>query len=221
MGQIEIAKITNVDLSIERAFFKRCWYSIYHSCSLQQLGFSNLSKTLQDSFDQEEQDYVAHAPHRLFFHALRDGNIVGYISFEIQNDQVVDIKQIAFSPKDCTIDTLRELIFIIFEYVDEVSCIHMTLHRQAHLYNQISKDIGFVAQSGSDRALWIQSKMQFNKCGTCLCDFDYDDEQTSAQDGENGVESEDFLIFPPGEEEENWGCSQGDHSGFCSYSDKD
>lgn len=183
LSQMSIAKIESNDLRDQRSLFKRCWYSIYQDCSLKQLGFANLSKLVHENFDKEERDYAIKASNRLFFNAVQNNQVIGYISFDVKKGHAVYIKQIALLPDFCTVDSLRELIFVVFDHVSDVSCVHMTLHRQAKDYKDMATELGFVATPGSEKALSVHLRMQFNKCGTCLCDFDYEQNQDETDDG--------------------------------------
>ena len=224
-SQMTIASITSRDLSKERCLFKECWYSIYQDYSLRQLGFSNVSQVLQESFDQEERDYVTQAPNRLFFNAVVNDQVVGYVSFEIKDEAVVYIKQIAMLPYECTVDTLRELIFVIFDHVDKASCIHMDLHRMASQYGKISRELGFIAMPSADKALIVHLMMQCNKCGNCLCDLDYADQGVEAYsdpfwDGEGDPENDGSQDDFDEEEDMNRGGSNGNNDDSGTHSDK-
>lgn len=216
--QMSVVQVEGSDLRQQFSVFKRCWYTIYKDCSLKLLGFSSMSKQLLESFEQDEQDYAKQAPNRLFFNAIQDGQIVGYISFDIREGQAVYIKHIALLPEFCTADSLRELVFIIFDYINDVSCVHMTLHDQAVFYKKLAAELGFVALPRNETGLYVPLRLQFNKCGTCLCDFDYEDGSDGMDDNQDddSADDESWDCFD-GSEADKQGCSKGDSSGFCSY----
>jgi len=182
--QMNIVQIDKGDLREQFSLFKRCWSSIYKNYSLKQLGVSHMSALIDKSFEQDEQDYEKKVPHRLFFNAVQDGKIVGYISFEIKEERAVYVKHVALLPNVCTADSLREIIFVIFDYIDDVSCLHMTLHNLAGIYKELAAELGFIVIPQGTNNFQVQLKLQFNKCGTCLCDFDYEHGDTEASDCE-------------------------------------
>ncbi len=197
-----VVKITSKDLQQERAVFKRCWRSAYQDSSLRQLGFESLAQTLQQAFDQEEQDYSKQEPHRLFFHTISNKQVVGYVSFEIKNQHAVYIRQIALLPEFCTVDAVKELIFVIFDHIGDISCVHMTLHRQAVQYLEISKELGFVPLSEASFAFDVPVRLQFHKCGTCLCDLDYDNDEDKLLSPSMFFPEEDDEICPLSDDED-------------------
>lgn len=224
--QMNIVQIEGSDLRKEYSLFKRCWYSIYKNYSLKQLGFSCLSNLIDESFEQDEQDYVKKAPDRLFFHAIQDGQVVGYISFEIKQEKAVYVKHIALLPDVCTADSLRELIFVIFDYIDDVSCVHMVLHNLAGLYKELAAELGFVAIPQETNDMQIHLKLQFNKCGTCLCDFDYEHDDIEMSDYDY-LEDQEGSDMPQSWQDLNQSGSLNqsstnqDPEGFYSYFDEE
>ena len=217
-SEMLIKQVTSDNLSKEHAFCKCCWYEIYKNCSSKQLGLSNLSQTFKNIFDAEDDFYKNHSEDRLFFHAISNDKIVGYVSFEVRDfykikknklvndvcnslkksfvdqdqksillrkvifdlckNHPVYIDQIALLAEFCTTDNMRELIYVIFNFVSNVSCLHIKLNKQATQYINTIKEIGFVElDSGlsADNNFYTLLKMQCNKCGTCMCDLDYSD----------------------------------------------
>lgn len=209
--------ISSNDLSKERQLFIRCWSAVYQDYSLQQLGVSDLSLLLDEAFDQEEYDYTHPVATRLFFRAIKDGVLVGYVSFEIRKEYAVYVKQYALLPEICSVEEFKELILMILDHVLDVSCLHMNLHNRATQYLDMSKEIGFIEQSHDESDLYVPLRMQFNRCGTCLCEIDDEDEDDSdyadpfiygAGRFENDPESVSFRSEGDDESDQEQGCSK-------------
>lgn len=212
-GEISIVPIESSDLQAQFCLFKKCWHSAFKDCSLKQLGFSSLSEQIYENFKQDEQDYIKKASNRLFFNAIQDEEVVGYISFDIKDGQAIYIKNIAILPDLCTVDSLRELIFIIFDYINDVSCVHMTLHKKADIYRNLGAELGFVALPRANDLLYIHLRLQFNKCGTCLCDFDYEE---MPRDQDSGLDADEIWQSFNDEDKDDRGCSKDDSGDDCS-----
>lgn len=85
---VQVKKITSDNLERERILFKQCLHSVYKDYSLEQLGLTDLSEHLRRTFDEEERRYHDTSFGRLFFHALYDNRVVGYLSFEVRDIDV-------------------------------------------------------------------------------------------------------------------------------------
>lgn len=228
---VQVRKITTDNLEKERIVFKKCWHSLYKNYSLYQLGLSDLSGFLTDIFDQEESCYRARSSKQLFFHAIYNNEVVGYVSFDIRDNssdkafnaaenhfllkngtveaarsttlkRIVEdlahghsiyIRQIAVLPDFCTMNVLQDILYVIFDHVLHISCIHVRLPEQAVELQKKIKDLGFVEQQKKmteiqDRSVFF--KLQCNKCGTCMCDLDYLDLGDDGRDDLEGFAEE-------------------------------
>lgn len=174
--------LDNNDLTVERCLFIKSWSTVYKDCSLKQLGISDLNVFLSELFDQEEHDYKNKNKKRLFFHVCNDDQMIGYISFELYKEHAVYVKQFAIVPERCNVETFKDLIFGIFDYIESVSCVHIDLNVMATCYLDMVKDLGFVDQKQTQDATTISLRMLFNRCGTCPCEIDDDDDENDYQD---------------------------------------
>lgn len=70
---------------------------------------------IQKLFDQEEQDYLGRQSHVLFFHALLDDQVVGYISCNLIDPNNIYVRQLAVDPEIFTTNIIKEMLLAVFE----------------------------------------------------------------------------------------------------------
>lgn len=174
---INVDPIVSTDLSQERVVFIKGWHAAYEHCSLEQLSVSELGLFLEESIDVEEQMHQEQRENNKSYRMLIDGELVGYVSYDI-DDTDVYIRQWALASDVCNIDTFRELIFVIVDYLDNVQSLRLDVRHVASHYKDMLLELGFepceVIRDHGD--LYQGYQLVFgDKCGTCMCDFDDDD----------------------------------------------
>lgn len=228
---VSLQLIVNQDLNQERQFFKKCWSAIYQDYSLLQLGITDLSDFLDETFDQEVADYNQHGESRSFFHIIQEDQVVGYISIDVSNDGVAFIKQLAILPEFWTIETLNHVFYGIQKIVPMLLSLEMTLPVCAESMRDVVEQCGFcqLPDKGNDAHLYLS--MQYTKCGTCMCDVDDVDADDDYEFFQYGDPNQDLLmgvdvgfrddldaieLFDE-EDEDGQGCSMEHSDGFCTF----
>jgi N-acetylglutamate synthase-like GNAT family acetyltransferase len=106
-----IKPIESLNLSQEKILFEKFAQDFFG------IDASNVmfNQVLQEAFQAEEKDYLDHVPEVLFFHALLDGKVIGYVSCQLLDDYHVHIRQLVVDPEVFTTDIVKELLLMVFK----------------------------------------------------------------------------------------------------------
>lgn len=168
-----VKPIVSADLQQEREFFYQCWQQVYQEQKEQGLGVEQLFQFLAEMFDQEEEDYSSFSANRLFFHALQDGHIVGYISCCIKSQGVMHIRQLALA-SETRLEVMQALLTALLGDESGIACVHILLPYCAISYIDVLKNCGFQAAACGQLNWGVALQWPLRKCSTCMCDFDDD-----------------------------------------------
>ena len=100
-------------------------------------------QVVQNAFQLEEKDYLDHLPTVLFFHALFDDQVVGYISCDLLPGHHVHIRQIMVDPEIFTVGLVKELLFSIFENYSKAKIVTVSCLVGCQEMIQFFKSLGF------------------------------------------------------------------------------
>ena len=175
-----IEKIASLDLSNERKVFI-AFRSAFANESLDE------SEKL---FNKEEQAYFENKEGRLFFHALLDDQIVGYISSNSISSSDVIISEWAIEPAVFDVGLIKELLFVVLVSLNKVQTVRIISPSSNKDLIDIFKGLGFVSLKDSLNDEHIV--FEFKKSSKCkLCDLLYgsiwDDEDADDQDDLEGT----------------------------------
>ncbi|MBI2344965.1 GNAT family N-acetyltransferase [Candidatus Dependentiae bacterium] len=102
------------------------------------------SQVILDTFQTEEKDFLEKSPTVLFFHALFDEQVVGYISCDLLPGHYVHIRQLIVDPEIFTVGLAKELLFVIFENYPKTKLVSVSCLAGCSEMIQFFKDLGFV-----------------------------------------------------------------------------
>lgn len=101
-------------------------------------------QVVQNAFEAEEKDYSDHLPTVLFFHALFDDQVIGYISCDLLPGYHVHIRQLVVDPEIFTVGLVKELLFAVFENYPKTKCITVSCLVGCQEMEQFFKALGFM-----------------------------------------------------------------------------
>lgn len=172
-----VEPVNLVDLYRERNVFVKAWMAEYLHCSHADLGVQDIQRFLHTTFDQEVLDCAKQKKGTFFVHAMMEDKLVGYLSFQVDEYRAVYVRQWALLPEFATEDNMADLLFAVFDYVPNASCLYLAVRDVAHTSIKHISKIGFEMADeqpeGFDLELYSCYKiMAADKCGTCFCGCD-------------------------------------------------
>jgi len=226
LEEMRVEVISSADLGQERSLFVNYWMSEYRNSTLEQLRLDDIHEFLHEVFDQEEQEYHKHADTHFFYKALLHDRLIGYVSFEVNQDRSVYIRQWALVSEYYSHDGLSELLFAVFEHVPDAACLYLVARDVAEKCVELIQGIGFerVAHVTSEYnpALYSCYKiMCADKCGTCMPECDDEDlaydmlgcgcsSSEEEEERASTVSVFDIYGYYDEEQEPGCGCSAGE-----------
>ena len=181
---IMIEKIHSQNLAQERAMFVR--FNQYFCELYLQEPIENAR--IEAAFDIEEQAYLQASATTLFFHALLEEQVIGYISCDLMDGYKVRIRQMAIEPDFFDLTLVKELLFAIFTAAPKTK--HVSVHCPVvcQEFQKLLVDLGFVKAkpsiTPSDSLYEIYELKVHAKCKICdvLYGVDFWDSEPSEQD---------------------------------------
>lgn len=137
---IVIEKVHSETLTAERDVFIKF---IAHYCNLCVSQSSDM-QSLNQLFDQEEQLYQAGLVETLFFHALLDEQVIGYVSCDLNENYSVSIRQLAIDPDYFDVTLIKELLFAIFTAAPKTKFVTVKCPVTCPEIQALLVDLGFV-----------------------------------------------------------------------------
>ncbi|HSW76646.1 MAG TPA: hypothetical protein VLG50_06360 [Candidatus Saccharimonadales bacterium] len=156
--EFQVQPITSADLSQERDLFMK-----FHGI------VSENSEFLSQEFDQEEHIYKNPNSQSLFYHAIYQGFVVGYISFEVGPNYTVFIRQLAIDLEmGEPIVLIRELLYTIFQAVPQVSLIALVANLEREDIVNALEELGFEHEENiQERTFGTYGLFVTTKCKIC------------------------------------------------------
>jgi len=211
---IVVQKITTPTLEKERILFEKFIDSFCSVCVQQSVA----PKVVGEAFKDEEQAFAQEDPATLFFHALHEEDVVGYISCDLLPGYQVRIRQLAVDPLMFDAVLVKELLFAIFASVPKVRTVTLCCPTACLELATLFEDLGFVlstSQNQSSIQLYAIYELKIHpKCKICEVlyanswdteddgDSNWDDSVGSVDD-EFGEDAEMRALSSTVEEEQN------------------
>jgi|GEM_PF-1643047 len=181
---IIIEKIHSQTLAQERAMFVR--FNQYFCELFLQKPID--ASAVETAFDNEEQACLKASANTLFFHALLEEQVIGYISCDVMAGYKVRIRQIAIEPDFFDITLVKELLFAIFTAAPKTKHVSVRCPVVCQEFKALLLDLGFVksqqSMNPSDALYEIYELTVHAKCKICdvLYGADFWDAELSEQD---------------------------------------
>lgn len=111
-----VEKITAESLSIQKKLFMK-FHEVFSGLSVQN---DSALQVVDEVFAQEEEAYVSISSKSMFFHALLDDQVIGYISCDVADNHNISIRQLLVDPEMFDVTLIKELLFAIFLAMPQV-----------------------------------------------------------------------------------------------------
>lgn len=193
-----IKPIESLNLEKEKILFEK--FSHFF-CGIDSTN-TIFNQLVDDTFEIEEKDYLDQAPTIVFFHALFDHQVVGYISCDLMPNYHVHIRKLVIDPEFFTIGLVKELLFAIFENYPKTRKITVSCLAGCHEIVQFFRDFGFAKMEAPLRSfleVCINFELKVSpKCKICellypnMWDNEQDDELENQESEEADVDTQYF-----------------------------
>lgn len=192
---ITVEKITSPNLERERDLFERCIDSFCAVAEQQPLA----QKFVSDAFSLDEQAYEMADPATMFFHALHEDEVVGYISCDFLPGYHIRIRQFAIDPVMFDSSLVKELLFAIFTAVPKAKMVTVCFPASCPDLAAVFEEIGFVRESEMDQSsnglFWGYELKIHPKCK--ICNVLYADELWGDEDNQED-DTDSYWADPMG-----------------------
>lgn len=143
LSPIKIEAISSLNLEKERQLFVDVINTFQNNISgLSEASFLNEERKYQETLDSS-------MPSRLFFHALLEDQVVGYISCDIDHYHVVTIEQMFVAPEMFDVSLIKELLFAIVSAVPNFRQLYVYCLPEYRCLASALEELG-MSQKGSD-----------------------------------------------------------------------
>lgn len=135
-----IKPIESLNLGQEKILFEK-FTQFFLGIDASSIMFKQI---LQDTFQAEENDYLNPMSNVLFFHALLDDQVIGYVSCDLLDSYNVHIRQLVVDPELFTTDIVKELLLIVFENYPKAKSITISCLPGFQEMADFLRNLGFV-----------------------------------------------------------------------------
>lgn len=193
-----IKPIDSADLSEERKVFE-AFAKVFCGIDTKNEIFEEI---LKESFLLEEKDYADNLQTAIFFHALFEEEVVGYISCDLLPGYHIHVRQLMVNPKFFTAGLIKELLFAVFENYPKTNLITVSCLAGCFEMLEIFKGLGFTKIEPILRqSLQVCVNYELKVGSKCkICELLYpniwEDEQTDElEEVQNGQNHETALEY--------------------------
>ncbi len=135
-----IKQIESANLAQEKIIFEKFFKDFGSINSSNEI----LSKIVQDAMQVEELDYSDPSSSAVFFHAIFNDRVIGYISCDILPGFHVHIRQLIIDSEFLNFSIIKEMIFAVFENYPKTKIISVSCFAGCQEIIQFFKSFGFV-----------------------------------------------------------------------------
>ncbi len=135
-----IKPIESLDLRQEKILFEKSLQAFFEINASSII----LKQVLEDTFQTEEKDYLDQTSNVLFFHALLDDQVIGYISCDLLDGYHVHIRQLVVDSEVFTTDIVKELLFVVSKNYPKATSITISCLTGFQEMTDFLKALGFL-----------------------------------------------------------------------------
>lgn len=165
INNILVLPIISDNLSAERELFIKFQKSGFDGIGIAKEAGQFFFAMDLEAFNKDCDDYNAHSENVYFFNAIFDNKLVGYISFEVQENRAVNIRQIAIDPEMYDDSLVKELLFALFQDIPQVRYITCALRTPHKEVMSVFYELGFSLVG--DQFPFVFELVVSNKCKIC------------------------------------------------------
>lgn len=194
LNPIVVQKITSESLEQEKIVFEKFAES-YCDVGIEQ---SILQKMVNDAFSNEQRAYAQSDSNVLFFHALHEDQVVGYISCDLLPNFQVLIRQLVVDPLMFDTALVKELLFAIFATAPKTKYVTVYCPVACSDLAILFEELGFVRSEEVGQATGLCRMYELKIHPKCkICDVLYadiweneDDEDSDWSDSVGSLDDE-------------------------------
>jgi len=188
--EFQMSLIASEDLHEERQLFMNFWQPICLNNLHGGETAEDVLLAIAEAIDEEEADYLAHSGQTFFVHAVFMGQVIGYISFNVNAESQASIRMYALD-KDMSDESLiKALILSIFDYVPQCKKLSMDVCPAFTYLIKVMQGLGFVL---NPETFGLYELVVADRCQMCVAmngaDFwerDLESDDDSNDDAANG-----------------------------------
>lgn len=172
-ADFSVEAIVSESLEQEKALFFKFYSTYCHIPSENAM----TQRMLTVAFDREQKAYQSRST-TLFFHAMIQDQVIGYISCDVGQGYKVHVRQLIIDPDYFDAMLIKELLFAIFESIPQVKSIILQCPLGCSDIQQVLESFGFTVKSlqgDSSLSLYVTYEIEVHpKCK--ICDVMYGDQ---------------------------------------------